>query len=229
MAEKDRTDFETLNRLLVERHSCRAFREGAQVPDAMIEQILAAAQRTASWCNAQPWQVFLTKGEATNRFRDALLAHVTDHPPRPDIAFPSDYKDVYLDRRRECGFQLYAAVGVARGDKEGGRHQFLENYRLFGAPHVAIITTEEALGPYGAIDCGGYVANFLLAAQALGIAAIPQAALATHCEFVRDWFKIAANRQVVCGISFGFEETTNPANGFRTSRADIADAVTILA
>ncbi len=54
----------------------------------------------------------------------------------------------------------------------------LENYRFFGAPHVAIITSDKALGVYGAVDCGGYVSTLLLAAESLGIAAVPQAAVA---------------------------------------------------
>ena len=58
--------------------------------------------------------------------------------------------------------------------------QALENFNFFGAPHVAIITTDEALGVYGAVDCGGYVTSFMLAAQALGVATVPQAALAFH-------------------------------------------------
>jgi hypothetical protein len=55
-----------------------------------------------------------------------------------------------------------------RGDREAYAKQGLENYRLFGAPHVAIVTSDEALGTYGAVDCGAYVNNFLLAAQSLG-------------------------------------------------------------
>jgi hypothetical protein len=38
---------------------------------------------------------------------------------------------------------------------------------------VAIIHTDEPLG-YGAIDCGAYVSNFMLAAQALGLGTIPR-------------------------------------------------------
>ena len=59
-------------------------------------------------------------------------------------------------------------MGVARGDREGYRRQELRNFQLFDAPHVAVISTDAALGEYGAIDCGGYVATFLLAAQANG-------------------------------------------------------------
>jgi len=37
-----------------------------------------------------------------------------------------------------------------------------------------IIHTDEPLGVYGAIDCGAYVGNFILAAQALGLGTMPR-------------------------------------------------------
>ena len=77
-----------------------------------------------------------------------------------------------------------------RGDKAAYAKQALENYNFFGAPHVAIIHTDEPLGIYGAIDCGAYVGNFMLAAQALGLGTIPQAALARHSGLIRRHFKL---------------------------------------
>jgi nitroreductase len=192
----------------------------------LIERLLATAQRTASWCNSQAWQLVITSGEATNRFRDALCAHVTTRPPQPDIAYPREYLGLYLQRRRECGFALYDAVGVARGDRQASARQTFENYKLFGAPHVAIVTTEEALGTYGAIDCGGYIANFMSAACSLGLATIAQAALASHSPFVRRYFGLPETRWVICGISFGYEDVEHPANRFRTGRAPLSEVVT---
>ena len=84
---------------------------------------------------------------------------------------------------------------------------------------------DEALGVYGAVDCGAYVANFLLAAASLGVATIPQAALAARPQRIRDFFGLPSDRLVVCGISLGYADSGHPANGFRTSRADIATAV----
>ncbi len=104
---------------------------------------------------------------------------------------PREYLGVYLERRRESGFQLYNTLGIARGDKAAYAKQALENYNFFGAPHVAIIHTDEPLGIYGAIDCGAYVGNFMLAAQALGLGTIPQAALARHSGLIRRHFKLA--------------------------------------
>ena len=217
-----------LEELLDERYSCRAYRPDP-VPCATIDRILTAAQRTASWCNSQPWQVVIASGEAKEKFRKLIYAEAAsgagdDH----DFTPPREYLGVYLERRRESGFQLYNTLGIVRGDKAAYGRQALENYNFFGAPHVAIIHTDEALGIYGAIDCGAYVGNFLLAAQALGLGTIPQAALARHSGLIRRHFGLGDDRRVVCGISFGFPNRDHKINSYRTSRASIADAATFI-
>jgi nitroreductase len=212
--------------LLGERYSCRAFRPDP-VPRPIIDRVLTAAQRTASWCNSQPWQIVIASGEAKERFRKSIHAEaVAGAEDRHDFTPPREYTGVYLERRRESGFQLYNTLGIARGDKAAYAKQALENYNFFGAPHVAIIHTVEALGIYGAIDCGAYVGNFMLAAQALGLGTIAQAALARHSGLIRRHFKLGDDRRVVCGISFGFPDRDNKINSYRTSRAAIADTVT---
>jgi nitroreductase len=213
-----------LDHLLRSRHSCRAFSEDA-VPRSVIESVLASAQRTPSWCNTQPWQLVVMSGAATHAFRAALLEHVASAQAAPDIPFPEAYRGVYQERRRACGLQLYEAVGVARGDREASGRQARENFRLYGAPHVAIVTTEAELGQYGAVDCGAYVSTFMLAARAHGVACIAQAALAAHAPFIRAWLGIPDERRVICGISFGYADATHPANQFRTERAALVEAV----
>ena len=222
MNEEERAG--VLAQLLEERHSCRGFRP-EPVPRATIERILSLAQRTASWCNAQPWQLHVLSHEATQRVREALVAHARAHPPRPDFDFPAEYLGVYQERRRACGLQLYQATGVQRGDQAASERQWLENYRLFGAPHVAIVTSPAPLGTYAAVDCGGYVQNFMLAAWSLGVASIAQAAQAAAAGFWRERLDLPEDRKVVCGIAFGFEDAAHPANAFRTARAEVAQAV----
>jgi nitroreductase len=213
-----------LEELLAARFSCRAFLP-QPVPRPTIARILAAAQKTASWCNSQPWQLEICSGAATQRFREAMYGAASSGKPNAgDFPFPREYRGVYLERRRESGFQLYNSLGIARGDKTAYARQSLENFNFFGAPHVAIIHTDEALGVYGAIDCGGYVMSFMLAAQALGIATIPQAALAFRSDVVHAHFGLPDDRRVVCGISFGYPDRSHKANSYRTTRAPIADA-----
>lgn len=215
-----------LDGLLAARHSCRAYLAKSVERD-VLARIFETAQRTSSWCNSQAWQVSVTSGAATERLRSALLeaAGARGAPGGSDFPFPEAYTGVYLERRRECGFRLYNAVGVERGDKAGYARQTLENFRLFGAPHVAILTSDPGLGAYGAVDVGGYVQVLLLAMQAHGVAAIPQAALTHHSALIKSQLGIAPERHMVCGISFGYEDTAHPANSFRTSRAPVSEVV----
>jgi nitroreductase len=224
--QKDRIG--VLEELLNERYSVRAFLP-REVPRDTIGHVLKVAQRTASWCNSQPWQVVIASGEAKERFRKLIYAEAASGAAEnSDYPFPREYLGVYLERRRESGFQLYNALGILRGDKMAYAKQALENYNFFGAPHVAIIHTTEPLGVYGAVDCGAYVGNFMLAAQALGLGTIPQAALARHSGLIRRHFNLGDDRRVVCGISFGYADHAHKVNGYRTSRAAVADTVTFI-
>src|SRR5579864_1802760 len=219
---------DVLEDLLASRFSCRAF-QPQPVPRATIERILAAAQKTASWCNSQPWRLEITSGEATRKFREVMVqAASSGRPTAGDFPFPREYRGVYLERRRESGFQLYNTLGIARGDRAAYAKQALENFNFFGAPHVAIIHTDEALGVYGAIDCGAYVGNFMLAAQALGLGVIAQAALAHQSGLIRRYFRLGDDRRVVCGISFGYPDRDHPINSYRTSRASVSEAATFV-
>ena len=214
------SDYDGLVNLLTARFSCRAFLPDP-VPEDSVRRIVTAARHTPSWCNAQPWQLIVTSGAATESFRDALYAVAKKATPAPDLPWPSGYPGIYGERRRACGFQLYDAVGIKRGDRAASGRQMMENYRLFGAPHVAIVTAPAALGPYGAMDTGGFVTAFCLAAQALDVATIPQAAIAAHAPFVRNHFGIGKDRLILCAISFGFADPDHPANHFRTDRAEV--------
>ena len=210
--------YTTLDAIMRARRSCRAFLPRS-VPTQDIERIVATAAQVPSWCNAQPWQLEITRGDATDRFRAALQDAVTRTGPSPDLAWPSGYSGIYRDRRRVCGFQLYDAVGVDKSDRAGTTRQMMQNYALFGAPHTAILHSPAELGPYGAMDCGGFVSAFTLAAQSLGIASIPQAAIAAFSPFLHQYLDIPEDRLILCAISFGYADPDHAANSFRTERA----------
>lgn len=216
-----------LDELLAERWSCRAFLD-APVPGATLDALLTMAQRSPSWCNTQPWHVTVLQGPALETLRVGFVEYARSHTEDPDFSFPERYTGQFLERRRECAWQLYDSVGIAKGDRQASGEQALENFRFFGAPAVAVITTESDLGTYGAVDCGVYIGHFLLAAQSLGLATIAQAALASHSPFLRERLGLPEHRKIVVGISFGYADPDHRANGFRTARADLDTATTVL-
>ena len=138
-------DLESFAQLLGRRYSCRGF-ESTPVERATIERLLEVAQRTPSWCNAQPWQVHITSGAATERFRAALLAWAASHPAEPDYPFPREYRGIYLERRRECGFQL----AESNGHKDAVTIVSLDEY---------LMSWEEAASGNGAVAGNGRAAG----------------------------------------------------------------------
>ncbi len=216
---------DVLDRLSRERHSCRAFAAG-KVPRETVEHILTFAQRTASDCNTQAWNIMVVGGPLLERLRSAMYAREASGAPQVyDIAPIEEYTGVYRDRRRACGWALYSAVGVQKGDRVSSRQQTLENFRFFGAPHLALVTTDATLGSRALLDCGGWITSFLLAAEALGVGAVPQASIAYRADVLREVLKLPAMRHVVCGIAFGWADEKHAANGYRTTRAPLQEVV----
>ena len=217
-------DLSALQRLLDQRYSCRGFLE-KPVPQATIEEIVKTSQKVPSWCNSQPWQLAICSPEKTKVLADALTAAAMGGMQSPDVGFPKRYQGVYKERRSICGWQLYDAVGVTKGDREASHKQMIQNFRFFGAPQVAVVTTPKELGAYGAVDCGAFVTAFTLAAQGLGVATVAQAAVAGIAPVVREKLGLSFDRNILCAISFGYEDKDHPANQFRTHRAECVDVI----
>lgn len=221
------SDADALERLLTERYSCRSFLP-QPVDQATLTRLFTVAQRTASWCNAQNWQVHLTSGAATTALSTALLASLARGEGGSDLPWPEKYTGLHGQRRRDTGYALYSAVGIAREDRAARAAQMNLNFSFFGAPHVAVITCDRDLGVYGAVDAGGYVSTLLLAAQSLGVAAIAQAAIAGCSGAVRAHLELPDDRVVVCAVSLGHADDTHPVNSFRTDRAPLSEVVTVV-
>ena len=175
-----RADTEVVRHHMAARFSCRGFRPDP-VPEDVITDIFDVARWAASWNNLQLWDdMIVTRPETTRALSAELLAAAKAKEPfDTDFPYPEGYSGVYLERRREVGYGLYKAVGIERNDYAARERQGLENFRFFGAPHVALLTVPAEQGVYGVLDAGGFVTAFMLAAQTHGVASIAQAALAS--------------------------------------------------
>lgn len=216
----------SLTELLARRHSARAFLP-TEVPRATIDAVLAKAQRAPSWCNTQPWGLHVLSGDARDRFSQVLGDAVLTQQQTADLGLPV-YTGIHAERRRESGYALYEAIGIERSDRDARALQSFKNFQLFGAPHVLVLTTDAALGTYGVLDCGGWLTTFMLLLAEEGIGSIAQGAIAMYSDVVRDFLDLPQGRQVVCAVSFGHEDPSDPVNEFRTSRAPLAEVVTHL-
>ncbi|CAH2408358.1 nitroreductase [Mesorhizobium escarrei] len=221
-------DFDMLVRLIRTRHSCRAFQERA-VSEATIRKILETAQRSASDCNIQPWKVTIVSGAPLDSLRTAMYrCAASGAPGLSDIPPIEQYFGAYQERRRDCGWSLYGSLGIERGDRVASGRQALENFRFFGAQHIALITSHASLGMRGVFDSGGYIALFMLAAHALGVATVAQGSIAHRADVIREHIAIPTDHSIICGIAFGWSDDGHPANSFRMKRASITDVASFV-
>jgi nitroreductase len=217
------SDAERLGRLMRSRFSCRAFLPDP-VPEATIARILESARWAASWSNVQPWELIVTRPQTTLKLAEVLTRLASERAPTTtDVPYPPGFTGVLLQRRREVGFGLYGALSIKREDRAAREAHFVENFRFFGAPHVALVTMPADMGPYGALDLGNFLACFMLAAHAEGVATLAQAALAQYAGAIRDMFAIPPERAFLCGVAFGRADPGHPANGFRAPRAEVGE------
>jgi nitroreductase len=207
--------------VLGSRRSVRGFLP-EEVPAATLESIFGAAQQAPSWCNIQPWRVWVTRGAMTRAVVDAMLHAADTEGPAPDFAWPPEYPEPYLQHRRECGGALYAAMGVARDDKAGRHEAWMRNFRAFDAPHIAMVAIDRRFNHYAMLDLGCWLQSVLLGALALGVSTCAEASLATFPGAVRGVLGIPDELGLVVGIAMGYEDPAVEANGCRTTRAPLA-------
>jgi nitroreductase len=216
-----------LDEALRARRSVRAFLD-KPVPDDVLERVFRAAQTAPSWCNIQPWRVWVTRGEATKRLTNALVEAAKKGEAGTDYPIPNEYPEPYGGHRRACGKALYEAMGVGRQDVEAKQAAWLRNFAAFDAPVVAMVGIDKRFAVYAAIDVGCWLEALLLAATAEGLATCAQASLAMHAPAAHEALAIPDSIGLLFGVAIGYEDTAALANNCRTTREPIASNVTFV-
>lgn len=211
-----------------ERASVRAFRPEAIERERLVE-MFAAAQRAPSWCNIQPWHVYVTEPPKTGELAAAMIAAARSGLPHAEVPFPIEYPSPYKERRVACGVALYQSMGIARDDKAARYDAWLRNYGFFDAPHVAVVACDRRLGPYVYIDVGVWLGYLLTAAAALGIATCPMASIAAYPEPLRAQLPLAETDIVLFGVALGRADADAAVNRTRTTREPVEANVTFVA
>lgn len=196
------------------------------VPQATLEHIFELAQYAPSNCNIQPWKVFVASGELKEKLRRQMVERVMKGVPFcSDYDYPEKFDGDYRRRQVDCAVELYNNMGIERNDAAGRARASLRNFEMFDAPHVCFIGMDKRFGASVAIDVGMYVQNLMLSMTAHGVASCAQGSMRYYPDLVRDAFDIDEQTNILLGISFGYEDTSVPANKTRVGRDDISQSV----
>lgn len=213
----------TVEDALKTRITCRAFLPDP-VPEATVRALLDAARWAPSGGNLQPWRVHVLAGEALAALKadvaTEMATHPMGHPPSYEI-YPAPLKDPYNARRRKCGEDMYATIGVARDDKPGRHAQFRRNFEMFGAPVGLFVYIDKQMGPPQWSDMGMFLQSFMLAARAAGLHTAAQEAWAMWEAAVARAVSPPDDLMLFCGVGLGWMDESAPINGLRTDRAEV--------
>jgi nitroreductase len=213
-----------LDEAIRERRSVRGFLP-TPVPRDVLEEVLGLAQRAPSNCNVQPWRVYSASGDALEKLREALLEAVTTGASPVMVTPIDEFLGGYRQKQVACAVELYGKMGIERNDRLGRLKAGLRNFQFFDAPHVAYICMARSFGIGVALDVGMYVQTLMLAMQSRGIGSCAQAALRAFPEIAGQHLGIPDDEQILCGLSFGYEDSTVPANQTRQPRDPISGNV----
>ncbi|MGB5702045.1 MAG: nitroreductase [Polyangiales bacterium] len=213
-----------LDETIAERRSVRGFLP-EPVPRVVLEEVLALAQRAPSNCNVQPWRVYIASGDTLRRLRGALVEAASSGTSQGMAGTMDAFFGGYRDKQVACAVELYGKMGIARDDRDGRKWAMLRNFEFFDAPHVAYVCMAKTFGIGVALDVGMYVQTLMLAMQSRGIGSCAQAALRAFPEVVGAHLAIPDDEQILCGVSFGYEDPKVPANQTRQPRDPITGNV----
>lgn len=204
------------------RKSVRAFTDQA-VSKEQIRQILDAARYAPSGVNTQPWKVAVVTGDSKQKLQTRIETAFRggEGSSQEYQYYPTEWQEPYISRRKECGLLLYSAVGIAREDKQKRQDQWAANYRGFDAPVMILFLMDAVMETGSYMDYGMFIQSVMLTATEMGLATCPQAALAEYPQIVRDELGYDDTITVVCGMSLGYEDTSDAVNSYRTPREDV--------
>ncbi len=210
------------------RMSCRAFLP-TPVPETTLRRILEAASRAPSGGNLQPWFVDVLTGAPLAALVERVRAQVPEHPlghPSEYPVYPSPLGEPYRTRRHQNGEDLYATIGVPRGDRPARLRQYARNYQAFDAPVVLFICIDRGIGSAQWADMGMFMQSIMLLAREQGLHTCPQESWSGWFREVSDAIALPAHRMLFSGIAMGYRDESAPINRLRTERVPLSDFAT---
>jgi nitroreductase len=209
----------TVREALSARHSFRAFLP-KPVEEEKLRSILAAAQRSPSWANSQPWEIFVVSGAALEKIREGFAQKREEKaPPAPETEFPREWSEDAKRRQRQLGPDMERDCGEAVRDF--GK----QNQTFFGAPALIYVCVDKILSHWSLYDAGSWSQSFLLAAIEEGIGGIQAAQTVLYPDVIRSAANIPDNLKITIGIAIGYMDRDHRINNFTSSRDPLETVV----
>jgi nitroreductase len=203
---------------LESRRSVRAF-SAKKVERETLLKILEAANRSPSYMNTQPWEVFVASGDKKEALAKTLYEEAASGTtPNPDLPFPKEWPETLSRRSADHRLRRFKALGIDPNDQEKVRQGYLRNFQFYGAPCVLFIGLEKSLAPWSVFDLGLFTGSLLLAIHDQGLGAVPQALTMAYPDLIRKELGIPSTISLLLSVPIGYPDPEAPVNQYRSTR-----------
>ena len=219
-----------LDQAMQERRSIRGFKPDP-VPRALLEEVIALANRAPSSMNTQPWHLHVLTGEPLEQVRrgntERMLAGV---PPSREIEDYAGYDGPHRARQIEIAVQLFEAMGIERHDKERRQDWVMRGFRQFDAPVSVVVCFDRELAPntIAHFDTGAMTFGLVLAAWSRGLGAVINGQGIMQSPVVREVARIPEDQVILTCVALGWPDEGFVANDVVSRRRPVGEIARFL-
>lgn len=198
------------------RHSVRMFTDQPVERD-VIKEIVSLAQRSPSWVNSQPWQVYCASGDTLQEIRDTYQKNDQDGKKiNPDLAVMSrnDWAAFPQGNMKQWGHEI-----VHHFTDFDEAHSTMTNASdtLNNAPVILFITIPTASPDWSIFDAGAFAQTLLLAATNKGLGSVVTYNSVRFPDDLHRIMNVPEDQRFMAGVSIGYP-AAQKINDFRSDR-----------
>ncbi len=219
-----------LDEAMKTRRSIRGFQD-KPVPRELIEDVIALANRAPSSMNTQPWHLHVLTGKPLEMVREGNSSRMLGGvPPVREIVDHGAYEGPHRDRQVEIAKQLFAAMGIAREDKEMRQDWVMRGFRQFDAPVSIVVTFDKSLdgGTIAHFDLGAVTYGLVLAAWSRGLGAVINGQGIMQSPVVREHAQIPENEVIMTCVALGWPDEEFSANAVVSTRREVNEVASFV-
>lgn len=205
------------------RRSVRAFTD-RRVDETLVRELLAAASRSPSGGNVQPWRVVALAGDAKEAASAAGLAAIAANPAGEDDEapiYPKGLTEPYRARRAKVGEDMYALLGIPREDRAARMGWLATNFAFFGAPVGLFLVIDRQMGRGQWAHTGMFMQTLAMLATERGLGTCFQEAWGMVRKTMHAHLGLPGGDMLYCGMALGYPDDDAPVNRLETERASV--------
>ncbi len=219
-----------LEKAMIERRSIRGFKD-EPVSQALLEDVIALANRAPSSMNTQPWHLHVLTGKPLEAVRHGNTERMlTGMTPVREIEDYAAYEGEHRKRQIEIAVQLFEAMGIKREDAERRQDWVMRGFRQFDAPVSIVVCFDRSLleNTIAHFDTGAMTYGIVLAAWSKGLGAVINGQGIMQSPVVREAANIPEDQVILTCVALGWPDEEFVANSVVSRRRPIENVTRFL-